>query len=376
MGSTSFPGALDAFTTDYSSSSPGRQVGPDVDDHSAALNAVETRLLNTSNVYNITHPSYGAVAGQDSTTAVQAAIDACATAGGGIVYVPPATSGYMISQITLKTKVCLRGAGMGSRLTSIASNANAYMIVLDSISETDVWITDLMLYGNKGAQTTNGGILFDHTGYGPGDQRHRFENLYIVQFKNNGLSLIGDLRSSWVTNCYCVGCDGHSFYHTGQDNLIEGCQFGNSGLSGLVDDGSNNRILGCKSFYAGKVDASTNGDGYQLLGQGTFVSNCEAQDCGRYGFNLDTCTKSYLEGVTVDGGDGTSYRLNNATDNVIRGFAPGLTPRTGPPVNVLVYAGTCTRNSISVRYASAALSGAATSGTSSSSVTDVGLIGS
>src|ERR1043165_6059529 len=48
--------------------------------------------------YNVR--AYGAVGDNstDDTAAFQAAINACATANGGIVWVPPSTNAYLISQ--------------------------------------------------------------------------------------------------------------------------------------------------------------------------------------------------------------------------------------------------------------------------------------
>lgn len=63
---------------------------------------------------NVTHAAYGAVPGADSTAAIQAAIDAANTAGGGIVYVPwPNGSPYVISGTGIKTysHVQLLGGG-------------------------------------------------------------------------------------------------------------------------------------------------------------------------------------------------------------------------------------------------------------------------
>lgn len=72
-------------------------------------------LKNVARLRDIT--TFGAIGDgvTDSTSAIQAAIDAMAAAGGGIVYVPPASSYYRLTnRLILKDYVQLVGAGYGS----------------------------------------------------------------------------------------------------------------------------------------------------------------------------------------------------------------------------------------------------------------------
>lgn len=84
----------------------------------------------------------------DDTAALQAAIDACATAGGGVVYVSPGT--YRFSQLSLvaKNKVILRGAGSASILkwTFNAGAAAGSAITIGNASSCRV--EDLVLDGS------------------------------------------------------------------------------------------------------------------------------------------------------------------------------------------------------------------------------------
>ena len=73
---------------------------------------VETTLADT---YNVKHDAYGAVGDgvNDDTAEIQAALDACAAAGGGVVYVPTGT--YLISDmLQVDQYVCVIGAGMSA----------------------------------------------------------------------------------------------------------------------------------------------------------------------------------------------------------------------------------------------------------------------
>lgn len=82
--------------------------------------------------YDVRHPSYGAKGDNstDDTAAFQAAINAAATAGGGIVYVPPGT--YRIAtSLTMKANVTLRGAGINAT-TLVGDDATAAAIITTS----------------------------------------------------------------------------------------------------------------------------------------------------------------------------------------------------------------------------------------------------
>lgn len=69
-------------------------------------------------IFNV--DQYGAVGdgSTDDTTAIQAAINECATAGGGRVFIPEGAAGYVVSQIALKQNVTLEGTGRAGVCTS------------------------------------------------------------------------------------------------------------------------------------------------------------------------------------------------------------------------------------------------------------------
>lgn len=79
---------------------------------SATLAVTPAGLLAVSQaVYNVT--SYGAAGGSDSTSGIQAAMDAAGAAGGGVVYVPPSADAYLLTVAGTHTgladhKYCLK----------------------------------------------------------------------------------------------------------------------------------------------------------------------------------------------------------------------------------------------------------------------------
>jgi hypothetical protein len=134
-------------------------------------------------VYNVKAPTYGAVGNgvADDTAEIQAAIDACSTAGGGVVYFPEGE--YLVSQATrvsgynvaleLRSNVFLTGAGRGVSLIKLAANqpsvANSNYVILNknptatSNFDTNMGVSYLSVNANganQSVQTRSHGIGF------------------------------------------------------------------------------------------------------------------------------------------------------------------------------------------------------------------------
>lgn len=108
---------------------------------------------------NVTNAIYGGGADPtgvaDSTVAIQAAIDAIAGAGGGVVYFPMGTY-KTTGQLVLKDKVSLRGDG---RDVTIIKNTNNTNIIFINTDAGDLFIADLTLDGNTSVANDANGIV-------------------------------------------------------------------------------------------------------------------------------------------------------------------------------------------------------------------------
>jgi hypothetical protein len=135
--------------------------------------AVKTFLRSTSvgmvadglEIYPVT--AYGAVGDgiTNDRAAIQACINACSAAGGGVVYFPPGTYGIGTSAVYLADGVSLMGCGHGASILRIlASNTTTNMIVYAAPPGpyNNVLISDLGFEGNWLAQPTrlsSGGLV-------------------------------------------------------------------------------------------------------------------------------------------------------------------------------------------------------------------------
>lgn len=114
-------------------------------------------------IYNV-KVTYGAKGdgSTDDTAAVQAAIDAANTAGGGIVFIPAGT--FILNPgtgLSVKNNVYLLGTGPAS-IFKVANSKNTTGNLVRIESRSNVYISNLQLDGNKANQSsgTNYGLYF------------------------------------------------------------------------------------------------------------------------------------------------------------------------------------------------------------------------
>lgn len=162
----------------------------------------------------------------DDTAQIQAAIDACAAAGGGVVFFP--FGSYAVTQLTIAADaVQLRGSGPNSKLLWKWNAAGAAGSMLTVSGGADHWtVSDLQF---DGSQLTNPSVARDN-------------HLILVNGAGGGVTdgkvirnLIGNMVANSGDGVHVVGTLGNlvSILHT-SFNEFRGCsRFGVGGEQGL-----------------------------------------------------------------------------------------------------------------------------------------------
>jgi hypothetical protein len=156
-----------------------------------------TNLGIPGNIFNVMDPTYGAAGNgtTDDTAAINGAISAFNSNGGGILYFPKGSSYYKTSgghALTAPGVVMGQGygtIGVGTNGTSIlylANGSNADMFTLGAHAIT---FLDIGLYGNIGNQTaTSRGVV---TSASLAANYARFMRVWIDSFHDDGIYLQG-----------------------------------------------------------------------------------------------------------------------------------------------------------------------------------------
>lgn len=164
------------------------------------VTALETARANTG-IFNV--KDYGATADgeTDDRTAIQDAITACGTAGGGTVFFPAGT--YLVdSGLTVTaSNVMLQGESRGA--SAVVKNGNFPLIQLAGTASAENHITDsgirnLSLRGND-----NTGVVLDVL-YGT---RLLFEDLHLFGNQDIGIDIV-ELWDSRFINVFVEWCSG------------------------------------------------------------------------------------------------------------------------------------------------------------------------
>ena len=123
-----------------------------------------------------------------------------------------------------------------------------------------------------------------------------------IQMNGTGSLASYDCKLSKVV---CTICSGHGFWLDATDLFLTQCVASQVWKHGFYFTKSNTLISDCKAYWTGKEGDETTGDGFYLesvyeshsgypspIAHKTRMLDCEAQECGRYGFtlkNTDCC---------------------------------------------------------------------------------------
>ena len=153
---------------------------------------------------------HGAVAndGLDDSPAVQAAVDACAAAGGGTVSVPVGVytlarhGGWAYFAVGLADGVELRGDSRAGSILRLAPGSASSVKLLQADGTTDAAVTNITLDGDKANQTVNehrhGVVVQDSA-------RFRVEQVTAQNFTGDGVYLYNGVTDATVRDVRATG---------------------------------------------------------------------------------------------------------------------------------------------------------------------------
>lgn len=218
--------------------------------------------------YEFKVTDYGAVFNgtTDDKASIQAAVDAAAAAGGGVVEMPAGTA-KVSNVINLHPKITLRGqGGQSTKLKTTATSGalpGGSILKLNSASDDYVKLEGFELEGHGEGQTSGSGISFQSGGV---KSFHSFKDLYIHGFPTDGLYIDDPILCSfervWVRDC---GRDGLSV------NLGTSCSFKQVYASGCNRSGIHLKSSTYMNLEACAAEYDT--FGYWLEGSGNITMN-------------------------------------------------------------------------------------------------------
>lgn len=291
--------------------------------------------------------SYGALGDgrHDDTSALQAAIDAAAAAGGGTVKVGAGTfllTGTEGAALELREGVTLQGlgfttvlkladgtSGVDALVRSVGDNTGAKGLLLDANRDNTTGTVSGWVNGNSDGVVLDHVTVTDASGYG---LDLRGENGNQVQVRsgfvsNSGLDgiIASGLGLSEISDTHSSDNGGNGFNVTGPLSLIEITSHDNAENGVLAqDDGS-----GAVHLIGGEVVSNRN-DGVHLVGtQRATIEHLSFNYNDRSAINLDGAVNSQLDhnvflvggregeasAVQVHDSNGTQMQNNTFIDN-------------------------------------------------------------
>lgn len=251
---TNYPGALDSYSTDTDGTT--FILASESNNQSAAILALERNGLSVVNVKTFRAAGAKGDGATNDSTAIQAALDACLAAGGGIVYFPPGT--YLASGLNLYGKVRLMGAANEAVILKLPNGANTFLLQTyqfaslaaggggagagtSSAGEAVFSIEDITFDGNKTNNASANVPVVRLYGYG-----YRLKNVTVRSGDDVGLYSewstflpapgFDSMMAQWV-NVKAHDCGGHGVHMNGpHDSMWVNGEVYNNGARGVFVD--------------------------------------------------------------------------------------------------------------------------------------------
>lgn len=326
----------------------------------------------------------------DNSGTLQTAIDAVATAGGGIIQLSDGVF-YIANSVKMKTGVWLKGQGKATEIRCMGSawvSGNAMFENFDV--DAHGWGISDMRIVNRGAEGTAGqgythGIYINNVGGNfagtidnSPDPVPYISNINFYKIKGTAImvassptathttSVSSNVRGATIQNVYAQDSRDYGLLFHGSDSYIADVVCGGSAntVHQVVINGSNNRVIGSKGYYAGQANLYVGGNRNMIVGfesqdagqDGAILAGDNSQILGLVSDSASRLSTGVYDGVVLSGsrsvistsifnrgvGWNTRCGLNiGGSDNIIQGTIDVSTNFTGSG-GVKAYAGTRT----------------------------------
>jgi len=273
--------------------------------------------------------TYGALGDgtTDDTSAIQAALNTAAGAGGGVVFLPTGT--YITGNLAIDSYVTLAGTGYGSVL-SAKTGTTAVLSMAHTATTVQTGVRDLKI--NCNYRTSCYGIKYDANG-STSAARHQFNNVMVINAGADAYWFDNGIGETYLTNCRAFNALGHGFnVKIGMtDSHFVNCMAGACAGNGFEIAGNDDFFTACKAYWSGfNSQAST----WNTTSIGFHLSSvsydqllgCMAEQSALHGFDINNCSQVTLVGCDATSNSagttgGVGFNTNTVTHSSITGCA-------------------------------------------------------
>lgn len=246
---------------------------------------IGSAITKTHPWYDITHPDWGAVAGQasDQSTSIQAAITAIAAAGSGVLYIPKGTYQVDSSLDIDNTSITIIGDGSGQSVLKQTVDPSAPMLDFDTTDKTDKVTIQGVSFTTTVAGSSEGIDLLWASASGNDKSNLLIDDVYIgphssasgtayfsdcLKLTESVKELINNVTFSGH-DTLTSGCDGIDYATANDQSRITNCIFQNLEFGILHTAGSGDTLIDNCYF-----DDNDTAIGYSLSSNRSTISNC------------------------------------------------------------------------------------------------------
>lgn len=282
----------------------------------------------------------------DDTSSIAAAIAACHTGGGGMVYFPPGN--YLTGPQTLGSNMQVIGAGIGTTVLTLKNGSNGN--VLAGVVASNITVSQLTIDANADNQTSGGGIVFYKC------KQIWLDRIQVIDSHTIGVSM-SEVMDSRVSNCHLKGTKVNAVLWFGSadpayeagNNEVVGCILEEGVLDGIIYNTNRGTITNNVIRNNGLVVNNTASGLYINGKKGTIIANNLFEYNDGNGIDVINCTEIISEGNWCNDNNSAGIMYSNTTNSVINGNIcknNGKSPATHQDDGITIL-GQSTRNVIS-----------------------------